>query len=272
MSNDSSKSGVYNGTSTNGNLQEALDQAIQQAGHGVPWRLASIEGVQGIVNSVTVQIFAVTQSGGRKPGDGGGEEPVFEVPTSRTGQVVDIRDQPSICMDGAEWELVSRTPDGEQRLRLKTDNPDARRVLDDAMGTPQEITVSGYIRRVECERMDVYDAQPATTETLDAQADRPVAPGEGEVLETRQGTVEALVNEISFCQDGAEYELVSQTPEGEQRLRLSAGNGRAGAVLRRFAGTGQEVSVTGVIVHVECTSMRVEQAEPVRAAAGAAEG
>jgi hypothetical protein len=268
MSNDSSKSGVFSGTSINGNLQEALDQAVQQAGQGVPWRLASIEGVQGIVNSVTVQIFAVTQSGGRKPADGGGEEPVFEVPTSRTGLVVDIRDQPSFCMDGAEWELVSRTPDGEQRLRLKSDNPDARRVLDDAMGTEQEITVSGYIRRVECERMDVYDAQPATAETLDAQA----APGEGEALSTRQGTVEALVNEISICQDGAEFELVTVTPEGEQRLRLSAASGRARAVLRRFAGTGQEVSVTGVIVHVECTSMRVLQAEPVRAAAGAAEG
>lgn len=272
MSNDSSKSGVFSGTSINGNLQEALDQAVQKAGQGVPWRLASIEGVQGIVNSVTVQIFAVTQSGGRKPADGGGEEPVFEVPTSRTGQVVDIRDQPSICMDGAEWELVSRTPDGEQRLRLKSDNPDARRVLDDAAGTAQEITVSGYIRRVECERMDVYDAQPATAETLDAPADRAAAPGEGEALSTRQGTVEALVNEISFCQDGAEFELVSATPEGEQRLRLSAANGRARAVLRRFAGTGQEVSVTGVIVHVECTSMRVQQAEPVRATAGAAEG
>ena len=128
------------------------------------------------------------------------------------------------------------------------------------------MTVSGYIRRVECERMDVYDAAPATGDT-ELQADRPVVAGE-----TRQGTVEALTEEISFCQDGAEYELVTQTPEGEQRLRLSAGNGRAGSVLRRFAGTGQEVSVTGVIVQVECTSMRVEQAEPVRAAAGAAEG
>lgn len=267
MSNETNKRGVFSGTSSHGSLQEALDAAVQQAGQGVPWRLASIEGVQGIVNSVTVQIFAVTQSGG-KDGGSGGEEPVFEVPTPRTGLVEDISGQPSICMDGANYELVTQTPDGEQRLRLRATNPDAERVLADAAGTRQEITVSGYIRRVECERMDVYDAAPAQSGTLE---DRP-APGGGEPATTLQGTVEVLAEEISFCQDGAEYELVSQTSEGEQRLRLSAANGRAASVLRRFAGTGQEVSVTGVIVRVECTSMRVESAEPVRAAAGAAEG
>lgn len=268
MSNDSRNRGVFSGTSTNGNLQEALDQAIAQAGHGVPWRLASIEGVQGIVSSVTVRIFAVGQKEVGTDGGGGG---AFEVPTSRTGTVIDISDQISICNDGARWELVSQTPDGEQRLRLATGSPEVERVLNDAAGTRQEVTVSGYIRTVECERMDVYDAQPAHAGTLDAQADRP-APGDGEATTTLQGTVEVLAEEISFCQDGAEYELVTQTPEGEQRLRLSAGNGRAGSVLRRFAGTGQEVSVTGVIVHVECTSMRVEQAEPVNAPAPAAEG
>jgi hypothetical protein len=267
MSNESRNRGVYSGTSIHGNLQEALDQAIAQAGHGVPWRLASIEGVQGIVNSVTVQIFAVTQAPD-KDGSGGGEEPGFEVPTSRTGTVVDISGEIGICQDGARWELVSQSPDGEQRLRLATGNPEAERVLNDAVRTGEEVTVSGYIRTVECERMDVYDAQPAQAGTLDAAAARPGTPGG----ETRQGTVEVLAEQISICQDGAEYELVTQAADGEQRLRLSAANGHAGSVLRRFAGTGQEVSVTGVIVHVECTSMRVERAEPVRAAAGAAEG
>jgi hypothetical protein len=162
MSNDSKNRGVFSGTSIHGNLQEALDQAVAQAGQGVPWRLASIEGVQGIVNSVTVQIFAVTQAPGRKDDDtGGGEEPGFEVPTSRTGTVVDISEQISICQDGARWELVTQTPDGEQRLRLATGSNDVERVLNDAAGTRQEVTVSGYIRTVECERMDVYDAQPA---------------------------------------------------------------------------------------------------------------
>ncbi|HEX6040591.1 hypothetical protein [Longimicrobium sp.] len=162
MSNQSRHQSVFSGTSAHGNLQEALDAAIQQAGHGVPWRLASIEGVQGIVNSVTVQIFAVAQSP-RKDDGTGGEEPGggFEVPTSRTGLVEDIRDQVSICQDGAQWELVSQTPDGEQRLRLATGNPEVERVLDAAAGTRQEVRVSGYIRRVECERMDVYDATPA---------------------------------------------------------------------------------------------------------------
>lgn len=159
MSNDSKNRGVFSGTSTNGNLQEALDQAIAQAGQGVPWRLASIEGVQGIVNSVTVQIFAVAQKeGGTDGGGGGGGE--FEVPTSRTGTVIDI-EPISICNDGARWALVSQTPEGEQHLRLATGNPEVERVLNDAAGTKQEVTVSGYIRHVECERMDVYDAQPA---------------------------------------------------------------------------------------------------------------
>ncbi len=272
MSNDQGGRGVFTGTSITGNLQEALDAAIHEAGQGVPWRIASIEGLHGIVNSVTVRIFAVAQAAAGKDKDGGGEEePTFQVPTSRTGLVVDISGEPSICMDGAQFELVTQTDDGEARLRLKATNPEAERYLRSVAGSRQAVTVSGYIRRVECERMDVYDAQPASTESLDAQADRP-APGGGEPTVTRQGTVVAITEEISYCQDGAEYELVTQTPEGEQRLRLSAANGRAGSVLRRFAGTGQEVSVTGTIVQVECTSMRVEQAEPVRAAAGAAEG
>ncbi|WP_420125467.1 hypothetical protein [Longimicrobium sp.] len=258
---------VFTGTSNNGSLQEALDGAIAQAGHGVPWRLASIDGVVGFVgNQVNVRIFAVTQAAKGRDG-GSGEEPVFEVPTSRTGVVVDIREQISICQDGAMYELVSRTDDGEQRLRLNATNPDTERVLADAAGTDQEITVSGYIRRVECERMDVYDAAPASAATLAGAAARP---GSGEPTTTLQGTVEVITSEISYCQDGAEYELVTRTADGEERLRLSAGNGRAGSVLRRYAGTEQEVSVTGVIVQVECTSMRVEQAEPVRAAAGAA--
>jgi hypothetical protein len=81
--------------------------------------------------------------------------------------------------------------------------------------------------------------------------------------ETRQGLVEAIPHgTVSICMDGAEYELVSRTVDGETRLRLKAVNGRAGAVLRRFADTGTEVSVTGFLVHVECTRMDVERAEP----------
>lgn len=257
---------VFTGTSRNGNLQEALDAAIAHMGHGGPWRLASIDGVQGVIPEVNVRIFAVARAAKDKDGSGG-EEPVFEVPTSRTGRVVDISEQISICQDGAKYELVSQAADGEQRLRLNATNPDAERALADAAGTGQEVTVSGYIRRVECERMDVYDAAPAGAAQADAAA-RPGGPGEGEVPTTRQGVVEVITNEISFCQDGAEYELVTTTPEGEERLRLRAANGRAGSVLRRSAGTGEEVSVTGFVRHVECTVMDVVQAQPVRAAAG----
>jgi hypothetical protein len=162
---------VFTGTSTNGNLQEALDAAIAQIGHGGPWRLASIDGVQGIVPEVNVRIFAV--------------------------------------------------------------------------------------------------AGALTADT----AARPGQPGEGEIQETRQGTVEEIPEgTLSFCQDGAEYELVTQTADGEERLRLRAAPGRAGSVLRRFAGTGQEVSVTGSVSHVECTVMDVVEAQPVRTTADSTHG
>lgn len=79
--------------------------------------------------------------------------------------------------------------------------------------------------------------------------------------ETRQGLVEVLPDGPSICMDGAEYELLTRTVDGEQRLRLKPLNGRAGAVLKRFAGKGVEVSVTGTIVHIECTRMDVVRAE-----------
>ncbi|HYR08063.1 MAG TPA: hypothetical protein VEQ60_09850 [Longimicrobium sp.] len=248
---------VFTGTSNQGSLQDALDAAVSQVGHGQAWRLASIDGLVGGIagNDVNVRIFAVTQAAGGTDGGTGDQEQAFEVPTSRTGRVVDISGQISICQDGAQYELVER---GEQRLRLKVTNPDAERVLAAAAGTTQEVTVSGYIRHVECERMDVYDAAPA---------------GSGVPHETRQGTVEEILKgTVSFCQDGAEYELVTHTADGEERLRLRAAHGRAGSVLKRYAGTGQEVSVTGPVSHVECTVMDVVEAQPVRATADSTHG
>jgi len=105
-------------------------------------------------------------------------------------------------------------------------------------------------------------------------ADAAARPGgePGEAPTTQQGVVEVIANPISFCQDGAEYELVYTTPEGEQRLRLRAASGRAGSVLKRYAGTGQEVSVTGPVSHVECTVMDVEEAHAVGATAGSPHG
>lgn len=85
-----------------------------------------------------------------------------------------------------------------------------------------------------------------------------ISPG----AETRQGIVEAIPEgTLSFCNDGAEFELVTRTVEGEERLRLRPVNGRARAVLKRFAGSNTEISVTGPIVTVECTRMDVERAE-----------
>ena len=125
----------------------------------------------------------------------------------------------------------------------------------------------GFVPEVNVRLFAVAGA-PATADA----AGRPGGGEPGEVPTTRQGTVEVLAEEISFCQDGAEYELVTQTADGEERLRLRAAPGRAASVLRRFAGTGEEVSVTGFIRTGECTVMDVEQAEPVRAAAGAPQG
>lgn len=56
----------YSGTSTNGNFQEALEQAVQKAAAGIPseqikWKLTAISGVHGGFapqNDVTVDIDA----------------------------------------------------------------------------------------------------------------------------------------------------------------------------------------------------------------------
>ncbi|HET7230987.1 MAG TPA: hypothetical protein VFJ16_13335 [Longimicrobium sp.] len=98
------------------------------------------------------------------------------------------------------------------------------------------------------------------------QQDVAAAGGATAAGETRQGLVETLANSLSICNDGAQYELVTRTVDGESRLRLRAANGRAGAVLKRFADTGKEVSVTGPIITVECTRMDVEHAEPATVA------
>jgi hypothetical protein len=251
---------VFTGTSTNGNLQEALDAAIAQIGHGGPWRLASIDGVRGIVPEVNVRIFALagalTADAAARPGQPGAET------TTAQGVVEEIpADTVSFCQDGAQYELVTTTADGEERLRLRAAPGRAANVLRRYAGTGQEVSVTGPVSTVECTVMDVIEAQPvhATADSGDATA-AAAAPSAG--AETRQGLVEQIpAGTISICMDGAEYELVSRTVDGESRLRLKAVNGRAGAALRRFADKGVEVSVTGPIVHVECTRMDVEHAQ-----------
>jgi hypothetical protein len=159
---------VFTGTSTNGNLQEALDAAIAQIGHGGPWRLASIDGVQGIVPEVNVRIFAVTGApatadSGHATAAGAGISAGAE---TRQGLVEEIpAGTISICMDGAEYELVSRTVDGESRLRLKPANGRAGAVLRRFAGKGVEVSVTGPIVHVECTRMDVERAEEALVAT-----------------------------------------------------------------------------------------------------------
>jgi hypothetical protein len=276
MSKPDQNEQVFTGTSSHGSLQEALDAAVAQIGHGGPWRLAAIDGVQGIVNQVNVRIFAVA---GAPAADGSAQgrpgQPVEgETLTTLQGVVEEIPEGTlSICQDGAGYELVTQTAEGEERLRLRPVSGRAGSVLRRYAGTGEEVSVTGYIRHVECTRMDVTEARPAAAAADPGGQGRPGQPVEGETLTTVQGVAEEIPEgTLSICQDGAEYELVTQTAEGEERLRLRPAGGRAGSVLRRYAGTGEQVSVTGYIRHVECTVMDVTEARPVPAAAGAGQG
>lgn len=167
---------IFTGTSRNGSLQEALEAAVREATAAAPnpvfytWSLAGITGEQGgFVGADVVNVsIRVGLDGGRgdvdaqpaasatAAGDGG----EAEVPTTRNGLVARLEDDYGICMDGATFELVSQAPDGEHRLRLKPTNDEARDVLDRLAGSRQDVTVTGYLRYVECERMDVYHATP----------------------------------------------------------------------------------------------------------------
>jgi hypothetical protein len=151
------------GTSNRGNLQEALDAAVSQVGHGQAWRLASIDGLVGgfAGNDVNVRIFAVAGAAhtADAPAPSAGAE-------TRQGIVEEIpRGTISYCQDGAEYELVTRTVEGEQRLRLKPVNGRAGAVLKRFAGTGTEVSVTGPIVTVECTRMDVERAEPALVAT-----------------------------------------------------------------------------------------------------------
>lgn len=160
------KEQAITGTSHHGNLQEALDAAVSQVGHGQAWRLASIDGLVGGIagNDVNVHIFTVVGAPGgadaaATPGTPADAE-------TRQGLVEEIPDGTlSICNDGAEFELVSRTVQGEQRLRLRPVNGRAGAVLKRFAGTGREVSVTGPIIHVECTRMDVERAQEALVAT-----------------------------------------------------------------------------------------------------------
>jgi hypothetical protein len=88
-------------------------------------------------------------------------DPDAEVPTTCTGTVTRIpRDQIDICMDGAKFLLATTTADGEETVRLKPVDDRAEKVLDRAAGTGNKVTVTGYLRHVECTRLDVFQAEP----------------------------------------------------------------------------------------------------------------
>lgn len=164
MSKPNPNEQTITGTSR-GNLQEALDAAVAQVGHGQTWRLAAIDGlVGGIVPELNVRIFAVTAApaadAAARPGEPAeGEE-------TRQGLVEAIPEGTlSFCQDGAEYELVSRTVEGETRLRLKPVNGRAGSVLKRFAGTGTEVSVTGPIVTVECTRMDVVRAQEALVAT-----------------------------------------------------------------------------------------------------------
>jgi hypothetical protein len=149
-----SQSVVVTGQSPTGNLQEAVEDAVRQLGHGDQWRLVAIEGFTGGTVGNHLNVHLTTDPGGT---DRSG---AVEVPSTRRG-LVERLSGPDICNDGAEFELVSHTSRDEERLRLRPTIDEAREVLERAAGSRQEVRVSGYMRHVECTRMDVYHASPA---------------------------------------------------------------------------------------------------------------
>lgn len=161
MSSEKKKDGIITGTSHVGNLQEALDAATAQVGHGQQWRLASIDGlVGGIVgNDVNVHIYTVVPSRSEPGGGGGGaQEEGPQVPTRAIG-LVERLDGPSICNDGAEFRLITAAIGDTPRLRPT--NPEAQEVLAKYAGTRQQVVVTGYRAGAgECQRIDVFAAAP----------------------------------------------------------------------------------------------------------------
>lgn len=160
MSSEKKKSDIITGTSHTGNLQEALDNATAQVGHGQQWRLASIDGlVGGIVgNDVNVHIYTVVPSsaGGQGASAEGGADDPAKIPVQRVG-VVERLSGPDICMDGAEYQLL--TPAIAEHLRLRPTNPEAQEVLEKSAGSGSTVQVTGYLAgEARCQRMDVYHA------------------------------------------------------------------------------------------------------------------
>jgi hypothetical protein len=85
--------------------------------------------------------------------------PQVEVPVFLTGIVLDASG-PSICMDGAKYQL--RHHPGASETRLASSNPEVEEFLSRVVGTRQRVTVAGYMRfGPECSHLAVYWAGPA---------------------------------------------------------------------------------------------------------------
>jgi hypothetical protein len=155
----------FEGESTQGNFQEALDNAVAAARSGISsdfiyWKLAETTGANGGFvneNTLRVGIYATPplRTGGEtKQGDA--QAAGAEVPSFRSGLVRRLHG-PDFCMDGAKYLLSSVH---QEDLRLRPTNEEADAILDRLAGSRQDVTVAGYFRFVECLVMDVYAAWP----------------------------------------------------------------------------------------------------------------
>ena len=161
----------FDGTSSYGDIYEALDNAIAAAKDElmtdlVEWKMNRLSGVYGgfvCAKDLTITIEAkvpeITEGRQEQPNNAdetdksGGQ---VEVPVFLSGLVFKLTGV-DFCMDGATHLLETFLG----RVRLKAGNDEARKVLDEYSGTGRRVMIAGYrVWGPECEYIRVYHAAP----------------------------------------------------------------------------------------------------------------
>lgn len=161
----------FEGTSSYGDIYEALDNAVAAAKDElltdlVEWKLNNLSGVYGgfvgakdLTITIEAKVPDVTKGDQEQSkaedetNEGGGE---IEVPVFLSGLVFKLTGV-DFCMDGATHLLETFLG----RVRLKASNNAAREVLDEYSGTGQRVMIAGYrVWGPECEYVRVYHATP----------------------------------------------------------------------------------------------------------------
>ncbi|HEX8396260.1 MAG TPA: hypothetical protein VF644_02360 [Pyrinomonadaceae bacterium] len=163
----------FEGKSNQGDIYEALDNAIEAAKQGlrttlVEWTLSKVSGVYGgfvPARDLTVFIEARSYQGsgegneqptvkGETTDQGGGGQ--VQVPVFLSGLVSKITGV-DICMDGATHRLETIL----ETARLKAGNDEVQKFLDEVSGSRQRVSIAGYpVWGPECVYIRVYHAAP----------------------------------------------------------------------------------------------------------------